>query len=307
MKVALCISGFFRGFPACLPTWHGRLFNSEHEFHAFICTGETRDWHLQESVDADIQRLNDFAKVIAISKEPNLCDPFPEIIVKRNFNARNISHVLSMFHKIKTSLNLKREYEVSNNFTYDVVVRLRPDTYLKSDILLDQNNDWNVPLYGDFGGLNDQMAWSNSSNMDYYGSIYDMIVPYLEKNQELILNPEYLVKLHWEKSGCGLRRPFMLYQLARDNVNFLPDNKTREEQFSQIIKTSSCLAPPPSPAVTLPTSTITNRRLDLVPRSAPVQTYYHSVHPPPPNAPARKYNRVVPSTSFPSPTYKKIK
>lgn len=88
---------------------------------------------------------------------------------------------------------------------------------------------WHVPKHGDFGGLNDQMCWSSSPNMDFYCQLYDSVEAYLVEDSNLALNPEFLMKRHWEKSGCALQRPNILYQLARNNTHMLPDNETREK------------------------------------------------------------------------------
>lgn len=229
MKIAVCLSGLFRGVQACLPTWQKHLLNQNHQFEFFICTGPTVEWCSGTKIQYHLNLLQNAVKVNDILIEEPIPGPYPPIAIVRNFNKRNYEHFYSMFHKIKMSNQLKSVYEKDYGFQYDMVMRFRPDTYLRSDVVIEGEPDkWHVPKHGDFGGLNDQMAWSSSPNMDFYCSIYDNIEAYLEQDASLTLNPEYLMKRHWEKSGKALQRPNILYQLARDNTNMLPDNETRE-------------------------------------------------------------------------------
>lgn len=229
MKVAVCLSGLFRGIQVCLPTWQQYLLNQNHQFEFFICTGPTVEWCSGVRISNHLAWLQNAVKVIDIKIEEPV-SKWPPIAIVRNFNTRNYEHFFSMFHKIKVANQLKMEYERQFKFQYDMVMRFRPDTYLKSPLLLDSEFEkWHVPKHGDFGGLNDQMAWSSSKNMDYYSGLYDNIESYLEQDPAMLLNPEYLMKRHWEKSGCAMLRPNILYQLARDNTNMLPDNETREK------------------------------------------------------------------------------
>lgn len=92
---------------------------------------------------------------------------------------------ISMFYGIEKVINLKKEYEQENRFTYDYVVRMRTDlTFLYSPgefERYDQNNlhvfnvipgiDWIETKVKDFAIL-DIVAWGGSEVMDKYGSTY---------------------------------------------------------------------------------------------------------------------------------------
>lgn len=228
MKIAVCISGLFRGMEICLPTWRTHLLNSTDQFDAFVCTGPNTEWCNYTSSLYMMSKLKELFNSTTYVIEHDVPDQFPGIIEERNFNKRNKIHVMSMFSKIKTANDLKIQHEQKYGFIYDVVIRWRPDTYLKSSIALSNEDKLFVPKHGDFGGLNDQMAWSNSKNMDHYSNLYSKITDYLNEDKSLTFNPELLTKRHWEKLGKPLQRPNVMYQLARDNSNMLPDNETRE-------------------------------------------------------------------------------
>ena len=269
MKIALCLSGYFRGFQICFPTWKQFLLDPNHEFDAFVCTGATRDWHTLDSIDDELWMLKSGLKVVKHSIVPSVHYRFPSILSQRNFNGRNISNVLSMFNKIKLANELKKEHEQANGFKYDLVVRFRLDTFLKSKINFEYNdNALYIPNHGDWGGINDQMAWSSSANMDHYSRVYDFIVPYLRQTPKLLLDPEALLKHHLDKIQLPIHRSDILYQLARDNFNLLPDNEARG-------KPNQGLLPPRLTIPKLPPRSKPKRPM-IVPSSAII------VDPPPP-------------------------
>lgn len=75
-----------------------------------------------------------------------------------------------------------------------------------------------IPTYGDFGGINDQFAFSNSRNMDVYCSLFNRINEYLNEGQ--ILNPETLLKYHIEKNKLPVNRFSCNYILRRPDGTF---------------------------------------------------------------------------------------
>lgn len=276
------------------------MLHGGHQFDAFVCVGPTNDGDNTRRIDEEIKALERTFPVSKILLVDSIGQA-PSILYSRNFNNRNVTGVLSMFSKIKIANDLKTAYEKSNGFTYDVVMRLRPDTFLESQVLLEcNNNSFYIPKHGDFGGLNDQMAWSNSENMNYYSSMYDNIVSYMEQYPNLRFDPELLVKLHLDARFTVIERPEILYKLARSAFHLLPDNETRAKIHEEIMRQRSrppALPPPPPPQIQ------PQRSVSIVP-----PTYIpHPVRHPPPPIPKSKINRIVPSTSFPSPIYKKIK
>jgi len=295
MKVALCISGYMRGLSICLPTWEKHLLHGGHQFDAFVCVGPTNDGDNNRRIDEEIKALERTFPVLKTLLVDSIGHA-PPILYSRNFNNRNVTGVLSMFSKIKIANELKTLYEKSNGFTYDVVMRLRPDTFLESQVVLEYNNSFYIPKHGDFGGLNDQMAWSNSENMNYYSSMYDNIVPYMEQYPNLRFDPELFVKLHLDTKFPVIERPDILYRLARSAFHLLPDNETRARIHEEIMRQRARPKLPPAPPPPAVPQVIVPRPIN---------------HVPPPYARAKslndKFNRIVPSTTFPSPIYKKIK
>jgi hypothetical protein len=231
MRVALCISGYFRGLKTSLPTWTKHLFNKDLTIDTFIHTGPNLDIHAHGGIGFEKDLLNKEIKPIEIVIENKSHFTNSSLVQQRNTNKRSIDNLFSMYYRIKRCNELKMKYEQNNGFTYDCVIRFRPDIYLRQDVIIDSTTDlskWNVPKYGDFTGLNDQIAWSSSANMNYYSNAFDYLEKYLIEDPNLIFNPELHLKRHWEKSGCDIHRPEILYNLSR-RYGLLPDNKTREQ------------------------------------------------------------------------------
>ncbi len=113
--------------------------------------------------------------------------------------------ILSQFYSLQKSIELKREYELDNNFKYDCVIKARFDLgrinrntsgpgkenqYACQCINLDESLDMNYfyQVYWDLfnEGPADMWFYSNSENMDNFCNLYDNTL-----NKYLKLNSEY--------------------------------------------------------------------------------------------------------------------
>ena len=225
MKVALCISGHFRSDRTFLGIRDYILSNPNIECDIFIHTWNIKDRHgapLQESkIVAEYQPKR---YVIESPKQFNITP----LMEQQNFNKRDINGLLSMFYKIEQCNELKKQYEKEHNFTYDCVIRFRGDIELLDPIDF-QNLDMNklyVPLHGDYGGINDQFAFSNSKNMDVYTSTFSNIETYLKSN--MLLNPEFFTKETISRNNLELARPYIKYVVRWIN-GAVWNNETRFE------------------------------------------------------------------------------
>ena len=101
-----------------------------------------------------------------------------------SFNKEEIrqEYIQSRWYSQKQVLQLKKNYEESNNFTYDYVMVARFDQAFLSDLIFknyDNNKFWapidqeTVEKSRDVGMFLDYFFFSNSKNMDKFGAIYD--------------------------------------------------------------------------------------------------------------------------------------
>jgi hypothetical protein len=236
MKIALCISGYMRTFKHTFACLNEHLLSQYPEIDTFIHTWQNTDYWTNAALDIEEVKNLYHPKKIIIENQFSL--PIAPIMISKNpEKLRNINNVLSMFYKIKKCNDLKSEYEQENNFKYNCVIRFRADIKLHAPIILEHLSDISIPKFGDFGGLNDQFAFSNSENMDFYSSLYDKIAHYLttDETNYLCMKPELFTKYHINKkfSESNIQRPHIPYILLK-RENEILDNEKREREFGYI-------------------------------------------------------------------------
>jgi hypothetical protein len=102
-----------------------------------------------------------------------------------NYRDRQVNNCLSCHYSLNQVNLLKKEYEYSNNFKYDFVVRCRTDTVIHTKILF-ENYDKNTIHYSGMQNQPDNMIldWINfgsSKHMDAFMSTFSMSDLFLEK------------------------------------------------------------------------------------------------------------------------------
>ena len=120
-------------------------------------------------------------------------------------------HWSSLFYSMAQSIMLKREYEIENNFEYDIVVKTRPDCvfdprYHFSWELLENNI-----LYATQGGLMEtEFHMFNTNDMVFYGNSYTMdLVMQMYFYRQQMLDQRDIVK---DKLFTGSIGPGVLMQ-----------------------------------------------------------------------------------------------
>lgn len=84
---------------------------------------------------------------------------------------------ISMHYSIHQANELKKQYEVENNITFDWVIRMRTDSDFRYDTLnlSTLTGDLNIPSGEDWSdiGINDQFAIGTSHAMNLYSNLYN--------------------------------------------------------------------------------------------------------------------------------------
>jgi len=212
MKIAICISGLFRMYEKTFSS----LF--EHILNVYDCDIFISTWNLNDKILNSIENLYEPKKI----KQENFLNFNLDKFRSRAEQHRNLHGVFSMYYKIKSCNDLKSEFEIENNFTYDCVVRCRSDLRFlsKVDIPYDRNNSliW-LPNHGDYLGLNDQFALGTSQAMNKYSEVYSNIENLY--NQKSLFVPEMLLHKHFNVSQLSIGRINMDYEILRDNGHVL--------------------------------------------------------------------------------------
>jgi hypothetical protein len=122
-----------------------------------------------------------------------------------NYGQRNDIGLISMFYSIYKSNMLKIKYEKDNNIEFNCVIRMRSDSLLINNIILEEYdmNNLNIPSGRDWGGLNDQFAFGNSNIMNLYSETFNNI----EKINRGLYHPETILKQSIELYNINVHRP----------------------------------------------------------------------------------------------------
>jgi hypothetical protein len=198
MKIAVCISGQPRFLEEGYKQIYDNIISKYNDVDFFIHTWWQDDMIGEQLVKAkdDTYKLDDFGKLrmynypidtielIMKYYKPKIILNEPQIKFKTlddvDYESINPVSLYSMFYSIKISNELKKFYEIKNNFKYDVVIRCRFDILIeKFEINLYNFDSSFINTHSVGNGFpNDQLAISNSENMDYYSSLFDKIEEY---------------------------------------------------------------------------------------------------------------------------------
>ncbi len=218
MRIAVCISGlprFWTGFPKhkfgdvdyFIHTWQYKTecisdtcwykySENESEVHS-------SDW-------CDIQAINDFFKPKALIVEDyNKTTKDYFNLLTANFDTKDgcgRKSVLPMFYGIEKVIRSAYILSKANHTNYDIIVRCRFDTRLKSEMAYNKDNGIYIPVNNDFCGINDQFAYGDISSMLYYSEVYSNLIDSIIFNtsSKILLNPEVILFNHLK--NCKITR-----------------------------------------------------------------------------------------------------
>lgn len=124
----------------------------------------------------------------------------------RYFSGKNVNRggssgvsQLSMFYSLREACRLKTLYERENNFVYDIVIRMRFDSDIKTFVdlqSLECEDNLYIPNGRDWGGINDQFCFGSSKTLDMVCECYTFYDVLVEKAN--FFAPEAVFKQHIE-------------------------------------------------------------------------------------------------------------
>lgn len=229
MKAALCLSGHFRTFDRCFSSLEKNIINVLNPdifIYTSVKMGYANNFRSDNNNLVNSTIFEYLEKIYALYKPVKILindDNDSFFINEANIYAPHLrnepkhpGHMASMYFKIKSCNNLKINYELENNFKYDLVIRCRPDLMFTNSFEIDTLNHLDkliVPNCHNYNGINDQFAYSNSTNMDTYSSVYDYLPEYFSKRGEFF--PEKVMVSFIKKSNLSIKHSNINYNIVR--------------------------------------------------------------------------------------------
>jgi hypothetical protein len=164
-KTAICISGQLRTGIEAYPGFK-KFFNSLGNYDVFYHT-----WTLDAPVSQHVQEL--YNPVVFVE------EPAPDTAQQVKESSFGV-----MLYSIMKANELKKKYEIENNFRYDLVIKTRFDLAFSEDSLFPTDPLWPRTIYsvgGNVGinhtdyqhhGISDLIFWGDSQSMDLATNVY---------------------------------------------------------------------------------------------------------------------------------------
>jgi hypothetical protein len=125
-------------------------------------------------------------------------DPYieiPEICFERERyqNSQNVKNIFQMWRKIKKCFDIiPNKYDWITKFRFDCKLNIKLDEEFFTNL---DSNSFNIPIGGDWNGINDMMCIAIYKHMKYYCNLYNFLIPY-GTSSPFCFGYEELVKFH---------------------------------------------------------------------------------------------------------------
>jgi hypothetical protein len=233
-KIAVCLSGIpkfwnksYESIKQWLPTAdifiHTWKINDNSEVNENTCYSPNAynniaatDYNLVHAYNPKKYIIQDF--VLKKKFFENQCEKYFSNFENPPAGNKNSISQLSMFYSLREACRLKASHERENSFTYDIVVRMRFDSEIKTFLdlnTLDYKNTLYIPNGRDWGGINDQFCFGNSSIIDMVCECYTFYDIHITVTN--FYGPEVILKQH-------LATFLTQYNIIRPNINIEINN-----------------------------------------------------------------------------------
>jgi len=237
MKVALCLSGHLRSYKDSYSSLFDKIIDPLkcdifiHTWDKIGFDGVRGDQSLV-NVDVNRDELIEFYKAKDVLVEKTKAFNTSKYHNRMGPGTRNANTVISMFYGLKQCNDLKLKFESVNNFTYDVVIRARPDILINEFSSNEVSNSVNhdgiyFPKFGNYHGLNDQFAFGKSAHMNVYSNFYLSLDRFF--NMGCLWHPESFVKFGIKFFRIPILRSDIKYGILRADGHIFYN--AREKHF----------------------------------------------------------------------------
>jgi pentose-5-phosphate-3-epimerase len=209
MRVAVCLSGFPRTMFYSYPYLKKYILDElDPDIFFFGYSDNPNGIHAQEIIETYNPKLYKIREYTQEVQE--------EIInAYGGYDFKNVRlakgspiQILSQYYNMYNANALKSQYEKDNNFTYDMVMRLRTDYYfwrkVSDDELKIKDNEVYLPDIWNFGGVSSGFAFGKSDVMNKYSSLFNCMKKY-NLQEGCVFHPETIKKYHLDSQGIDIK------------------------------------------------------------------------------------------------------
>ena len=255
IDVALCISGQMRTYKKCFGNLKENVLESL-DPDVYIYTDRRTGVTNRSDGVVDVSEADE---IVTMETLKALYDPVrAEIIdppedMHREFKSVRVPEALMeaepdrwkgnipLFHGIYQCNEMKREYEKENGFTYDIVIRMRPDLLLREglpdEVLETPDTLWHGSPRNFV--VDDRFAVSSSENMDHYASVWERLSEYWQDpvgDGDPTRNRVggRLMNIHMEQSDIPTRMMDIDYTVLRSRGFFEQEIRADMKLFNHV-------------------------------------------------------------------------
>ena len=212
MKVCLLLSGQMRNADEVFPSFKSNLLD-RYDTDVFISTWNSHNVHqsinLFNPISVDIENYE-----AGFQSKWNQLVSHNESKLETN---ANLVSMISMWYKTLRANQLRKKYESTMGFKYDLIIKTRPDIIIEEPIDLIQSDNLVIPFGWDWSeGINDLMAWGNQSNMETYCELFYSFGSLANSMDKI--NPETMLKEYLKIKNIKTERPKVDLTLRDMNI-----------------------------------------------------------------------------------------
>ena len=145
MKVAVCFFGHLRTFKRC-SVYIKRNLLKYYDCDLFMHTWseynhKTKTWHENKEIKGHVSKeeiIKIYGEFKDLVVEEQIIEDLGFITVDKDKIEMSLFGLKSMYHSMKTSFDLCKQYSIRNNITYDYVIMIRPDIVILEKFDLDK-------------------------------------------------------------------------------------------------------------------------------------------------------------------------
>ena len=212
MKVCLLLSGQMRNADEVFPSFKSNLLD-RYDTDVFISTWNSHNVHqsinLFNPISVDIENY-----------EAGFQSKWNQLVSHNEYKLEtnaNLVSMISMWYKTLRANQLRKKYESTMGFKYDLIIKTRPDIIIEEPIDLIQSDNLVIPFGWDWSeGINDLMAWGNQSNMETYCELFYSFGSLANSMDKI--NPETMLKEYLKIKNIKTERPKVDLTLRDMNI-----------------------------------------------------------------------------------------